>query len=105
MLGEGAEEAKEKDDPFVTLHQIVKKDVIDAATFDTKTQAEYLSLMIDQLEMLEKSVHTIKCLLKQPNILEFEASKQATLNELRVKQTKFNPARPDSAKLDASKQK
>ena len=46
FLGSQAEAAT-KEDPFLILHQIVKKDVIDAATFDTKTQAEYLGLMTD----------------------------------------------------------
>ena len=103
-LGNQEQDDKEhKEDPFATLHTIIKKDVIDAATLDTQTQAEHLSLMVDQLEILEKSVHTIKCLLKQPYFLEFENTKQSTLNELRVKQTKFNPSRPDSAALDATR--
>ena len=97
------DDREHKKDPFETLHIIIKKDCIDAATLDTQTQAEHLSLMVDQLEILEKSVHTIKCLLKQPNLLEFENTKKATLNELRVKQTKFNPSRPDSAALDATR--
>ena len=46
-FGDLADEGKEKEDPFVILHAIVKKDVIDAATYDTQTQAEQLSMMVD----------------------------------------------------------
>ena len=83
------------------MHQIVKKDVIDAATFDTRTQAEYLALMIDQLEMLEKCVFQIKALLKQPDFNDFEATKKTKLNWLREEQTKTNSERPNTTHLDA----
>ena len=71
-------------DPFVLLHQIVKKDVIDAATFDTRTQADFLVLMLDQLEMLEKTVYMIKSLLKQPEISEFANTMEARMDVLRM---------------------
>ena len=74
--------------------------MIDAATFDTRTQAEYLALMIDQLEMLEKCVFQIKALLKQPNFHEFEVTKKTKLNLLREEQSKANNERPNTALLD-----
>ena len=87
-------------EPFVLLHQIVKKDVIDAATFDTRTQAEYMCLLLDQLEMLEKCVFQIKALLKQPDFQEFEKTKEAKQAELREWQTSLNLERPNTAELN-----
>lgn len=53
-------------DPFNVLHQIVKKDCIDAATFDMKTQADLLCMMVENLDILEKVVGQVKVMLKEP---------------------------------------
>ncbi len=54
------------------LHKIVKKDCIDAATFDVRTQADLLSMLIDNLDMLERVVYQVKAMLKEPNQENFE---------------------------------
>ena len=51
VTSDGFEEDYE--DPFVLLHKIVKKDAIDAATFDAMSQADLLSMLNDNLELLE----------------------------------------------------
>ena len=43
-------------DPFETLHKIVKKDCIDGATFDARTQADLICMLLTNLEMLEVCV-------------------------------------------------
>jgi len=48
---------EEGEDPFEVLHKVVKKDTIDAATFDAKTQAELMVMLIENLELLEKCVY------------------------------------------------
>ncbi len=60
-------EGQIQEDPFEVLHKIVKKDCIDAATFDVRTQADLLSMLIDNLDMLERVVYQIKAMLKEPN--------------------------------------
>lgn len=50
------EGANENMDPFTVLHELVKKDCIDAATFDMKTQADSLSNMLPKLHALETAI-------------------------------------------------
>lgn len=69
-------------DPFVILHQIVKKDCIDAATFDMKTQADLLCMMIENLEILEKVIRQMKIMLKEPMPETFEAKKKDVLQKV-----------------------
>jgi hypothetical protein len=40
-------------EPFELIHKIVKKDCIDGATFDARTQADLICMLIGNLEMLE----------------------------------------------------
>ena len=63
---------EDHEDPFVLLHKIVKKDAIDAATFDAMSQADLLNMLNDNLELLEKTVYTVKALLKEPDFEKFE---------------------------------
>ena len=67
---------EDTEDPFVLLHKIVKKDAIDAATFDAMSQADLLSMLNDNLELLEKTVYIIKALLKEPDFEKFEDIKE-----------------------------
>jgi len=55
------------DDPFVFFHKIVKKETLDAASFDLESQADFMSMMMDNLDMLEQWVYQIKALLKEPD--------------------------------------
>ena len=57
------------------LHKIVKKDALDAATFDAMSQADFISMMTENLELLEKCLFQIKALLKEPDFLIFEEVK------------------------------
>jgi len=68
-------DGKIQEDPFEVIHKIVKKDCIDAATFDVRTQADLLSMLIDNLDMLERVVYQIKAMLKEPNFDNFEVLK------------------------------
>ena len=92
----------ETEDPFQFFHKVIKKDALDAATFDAQSQADFLSMMTEQLEMLEKALYQIKALLKEPDFLIFEEVKTVCLEKLRVTQTQTNPGRPDSRQLNAA---
>ena len=67
----GEEGFPETEDPFVFFHKIVKKDALDAATFDAMSQADFLSMMTENLELLEKCLYQIKAMLKEPNFAIF----------------------------------
>ena len=88
------------EDPFVLLHKIVKKDAIDAATFDAMSQADLLSMLNDNLELLEKTVYTIKALLKEPDFDKFEEVKESVHQRVKAEQLVHNPDRPDTARLN-----
>ena len=62
----GEEQFPETEDPFLFYHRIVKKDALDAATFDAMSQAGYMSMMIENLELLEKCLYAIKSIIKEP---------------------------------------
>jgi len=91
----------ESEDPFVFFHKIVKKDAIDAATFDAMSQADFLSMMTENLELLEKCLYQIKAMLKEPEYKIFEDTKKQTLERVRVEQEKMNPKRPNTGALNA----
>ena len=94
---EGFDEA---DDPLLFFHQIVKKDAIDASTFDTMTQADLMSMMIENLEILEKSLYQIKAMLKERDITKFESTKEKAMVKIREDQKKYNPGRPDTTSMN-----
>ena len=71
----GEEGFPETEDPFLFFHKIVKKDALDAATFDAMSQADFISMMTENLELLEKCLFQIKALLKEPDFLIFEEVK------------------------------
>ncbi len=96
----GEEGFPETEDPFVFYHKVIKKDTLDAATFDAMSQADFLSMMTENLELLEKTLYQIKALLKQPDFLMFEETKAKCLEKLRVEQEKMNPGRPNTAALN-----
>lgn len=87
----------ETEDPFLFFHKIIKKDAMDAATFDAASQADFLFMMTENLEMLEKYLFQIKAMLKEPNFALFEDIKKKTLDNLRVEQAKMNPSRPSTS--------
>ena len=92
------------EDPFVVMHKVVKKDAIDAATFDAMCQADLLSMLVDNLELLEKTVYIIKALLKEPDFDKFEEVKEKIHQSVKADQLRFNPDRPDTARLNAALQ-
>ena len=71
-----------QEDPFEVLHKIVKKDCIDAATFDVRTQADLLSMLIDNLDMLERVIYQIKAMLKEPHCENFVTLKLQIVERL-----------------------
>jgi hypothetical protein len=70
-------------DPFETLHKIVKKDCIDGATFDSRTQADLICMLISNLDMLETCIFQVKALLKEPNHDNFDSVKNQVLEKLK----------------------
>jgi len=92
----------ETEDPFVFFHKIIKKDALDAATFDALTQADFIAMMIENLELLEKVLYQLKAMLKEPDFLIFDEVKTNCLETLRVEQTKMNPSRPNTAAMNAA---
>ena len=75
----------ETDDPFLFFHRIVKKDALDAATFDAMSQANYMSMMMENLELLEKTLYSIKAMLKEPISLKFAEVKELAMLGLKAK--------------------
>ena len=65
MVGEDG--FPETDDAFRFFHAVVKKDALDAATFDAMSQADFIAMMIENLELLEKILYQIKAMLKEPD--------------------------------------
>ena len=65
----------ENDDPFLFFHKIVKKDALDAATFDQTSQADSICMMQDNLDRLEQSLYQVKAMLKEPNYEIFDVVK------------------------------
>ena len=60
------------------------------------TQADLMSMMIENLEILEKSIYQIKAMLKERDMSKFEQTKEKTLDKIREMQKKHNPGRPDT---------
>ena len=79
------------DEPFVFFHKIVKKDALDAATFDAMSQADFMCMMLDNLEICEQWLYQIKALLKEPDFHIFEDLKTQTLEQVLAEQLKMNP--------------
>ena len=50
----------------------MKKDALDAATFDAVSQADLMCMLLDNLEALEQWIYQIKALLKEPDFHLFE---------------------------------
>lgn len=70
-------------DSFETLYKVVKKDCIDAATFDLRTQADLLCMMEENLFSLELTIAQIKSCLKEPMPENFEERKKLAVERLR----------------------
>ena len=92
----------ETEDPFVFFHKIIKKDALDAATFDALSQADFISMMIENLELIEKCLYQLKAMLKEPDFLIFDEVKSTCLEKLRLEQSKMNPSRPNTAAMNAA---
>jgi len=85
-------EAEEmEDDPFVVMHKIVRQDSVDAATFDSRCQADLLFMLVNQLEFLEIGVYTIKKMLKESDFALFEDIKLLVRGALKKTHLEFNP--------------
>ena len=78
ILGEGDLLADEE--PFTFFHKVVKKDALDAATFDAQSQADFMSMLLDSLESLEQWIYQLKAMLKEPDYHIFEDLKRQTLD-------------------------
>ena len=48
------------------------------------SQADFLSMMTENLELLEKCMYQIKALLKEPDLMAFEAVKVKTVERVRT---------------------
>ena len=70
------------DSPFEFFHKVVKKDALDAATFYAKSQADFMCMLLDNLEALEQWIYVIKALLKEPDYHIFEDLKTQTLQRV-----------------------
>ena len=88
------------EDPFELLHKIVKKDCIDASSFDQETKADLICMFMDNLELIEKVVYTTKALLKEPDFSRFDEIKERVHSRVKAEQLKQNPERPDTARLN-----
>ena len=57
-------------------------------------------MMVENLDLHEKSLYQIKAMLKQPDCNRFQDEKDKVLEGLREKQAALNPFRPDSKKME-----
>ena len=73
-------------EPFEVIHKVVKKDCLDGATFDARTQADLICMLNGNLEMLELCIMQIKALLKEPSVEQFAAIKQKTVEQVKASQ-------------------
>ena len=73
---------------------------MDASTFDAQSQADFLSMMTENLEILEKIMYQLKALLKEPDFIIFEEVKAAELEKLRGHQGLTNPGRPNTTAMN-----
>ena len=69
----------------------MKKETLDAATFDSKSQADFMCQMMENLEHIERCVYTIKALMKEPDHLIFEDLKSQTEAKVIETQAVMNP--------------
>jgi len=81
-------------EPFELIHKIVKKDCIDGATFDSRTQADLICMLIGNLEMLELCIFQIKALLKEPNQDAFAEVKAKVVEKVKADQKAFMQPEP-----------
>ena len=82
----GEESNPVADDPFIFFHKIVKKETLDAATFDQFSEANFMYLLLENLEVLEQWIYQIKALLKEPDFHIFEDLKSKTLEQVLIEQ-------------------
>ena len=90
----------ETEDAFLFFHRVVKKDALDAATFDAISQAGLMCMMIENLELLEKVIYQIKAMLKEPDFNLFKDVKDAAILRIRASQLEMNPKRPNTPELN-----
>ena len=74
------------------FHKVVKKDALDAATFDALSQADFMSMMLENLEVLEMWVYQIKAMLKEPDFHIFADLKSQIIEIVQAEQVKMNPS-------------
>ena len=67
----------------------MKKDCIDGATFDQRSQADLICMLNTNLEILELAIFQIKALLKEPNEDNFEELKKRTIERVTTEHKEF----------------
>ena len=79
------------EDPFIFFYQVIKKDAIEAAAFDNLSQADFMSMLLKNLELFERILFTVKSMLREQDFDLFEVAKGKTLERLHAQQVKMNP--------------
>ena len=72
------------EDPFIFLHQIIKKNALEAAAFDALSQADFMSMHLKSLELFENSLYSVKAMLREIDFDYFEDAKARALERLEV---------------------
>ena len=72
------------EDPFVFFHQVIKKDALEAAAFDNLSQADFMSMLLKNLELFENSLYCVKAMLRERDFDYFEDAKARTLERLEI---------------------
>ena len=72
------------EDPFVFFHQIIKKDALEAAVFDTMSQADFMSMHLKNLELFENSLYSVKAMLREIDFDYFDDAKEKALARLEI---------------------
>lgn len=80
-----------EEDSFIFFHQVIKKDALEAAAFDNLSQADFISMLMRNLELFENILYQVKAMLREPNFNNFEQAKRITLERLEIQQAKMNP--------------
>jgi hypothetical protein len=83
-----------EEDSFIFFHQIIKKDALEAAAFENLSQADFMSMLLRNLELFENILYQVKAMLREQDLNKFELAKRRALERLEIQQAKMNPRDP-----------
>ena len=88
----------EDEDPFTFYQQMIQKEALEANSFASLSQADFIVMMVRNLETFENSLYQVKAMLREENFKLFDQVQQETLQRLKIQQVKMNPTDVDVAR-------